>query len=133
METGYLWDKIVHLKNQFKSFFQHKKKIAALENFSQAAPFPHKKYLGLIKLCMNDGFLGDKEADFLDHMIDSCRINYLDWAHKTPWLKREIQERSERNPFEEPLMFDFEKQTDLPTGVPLHLVGAAVSPARMRA
>ena|ERR1700677_1044809 len=133
MATEYLWDKITDLKNRFKSFFQHKKKISALENFSQAAPFPHRKYLGLIKMCVNDGFLGDKESEFLDHMLDTCRINYLDWAHKTPWLKKEIESRSKINPFDEHMLFDFEKKIDLPVAVPLHLVTTKTSAVRVRA
>lgn len=41
---------------------------------------------------MSNGFLGDQEADFLNHMVDKyfVQYNFLDWTHKTQWLKAEM-------------------------------------------
>lgn len=89
-----LFDKITVLKEKFKDFFTHKKKFQALENYSSAVPFEHKDYLLLIKRCMADGFLGEKEADFLCYMLDKYQVNHLDWSHKTKWLKGEIERLS---------------------------------------
>lgn len=86
-----LFDKVLELKDRFKSFFSHKKKLQALENYSNCAPFQHKDYLTLIKRCMADGFLGEKEADFLCYMLEKYELNFLDWSHRTKWLKSEMQ------------------------------------------
>jgi hypothetical protein len=40
---------------------------------------------------MNDGFLGEKESDFLTYMLEKYEINFLDWFHRTKWLKSEMQ------------------------------------------
>lgn len=42
---------------------------------------------------MKDGFLGPQEADFLNHIVDTYFVDYhfLDWTHRTPWLKQEIK------------------------------------------
>jgi hypothetical protein len=86
-----LFDRVSDLKEKFKKFFTHKKKIKALENYSECVPFEHKDYLTLIKRCMNDGFLGEKESDFLTYMLEKYEINFLDWFHRTKWLKSEMQ------------------------------------------
>jgi hypothetical protein len=89
--TIYLFDKVAQFKEKFKSFFIHKKKLQALENYSECSTsFKHKSYLPLMKKCLNDGFLGDKESDFLVYMIERYEVNFLDWCHRTPWLKRKM-------------------------------------------
>lgn len=87
-----IWEKIIDLKDKFRSFLFHRKKLRALENYSEVVPFHHRDYLLLIKRCMKDSFLGEKEADFLCYMSDKYfgEQNYLDWTHKTPWLKKEM-------------------------------------------
>ncbi len=112
MSVAYLFEKVGELKEKFKSFFTQKKKLKALENYSEVAHFPHKGYLPLIKKCMNDGFLGDTEANFLGHLLDKYEINFLDWSHKTKWLKGEMNRIRKQNPekAEEQLtLFNFEK------------------------
>ena len=47
---------------------------------------------------MDDGFLGDKEDEFLGYLLDKYEVNFLDWAHKTKWLKQEMKRRSCRTP-----------------------------------
>src|SRR5215467_7948809 len=79
MPMATLFQTIADFTEQFKRFFQQRKKVAALQNLSEVSEFEHKHYLSLIKACMQDGFLGEKEADFLDHMLTTYEINYLDW------------------------------------------------------
>jgi len=106
------------LKDKFKAFFIAKKKLTALTNFSEAVPNSHRSYLTLLKKCANDSCLGEKEADFLTYMIDLYEINYLDWSHKTNWLKAEIKARkaearqARRAQLEMP-MFDFDKKREI--------------------
>ena|ERR1051326_5514536 len=81
-----------NLKSKFKQFFKHQKKMNALENFSECGPLQHQEFFDLIEKCMKKGFLGDKESEFLDYMVDKYfnKNNYLDWAHKTRWVKGQI-------------------------------------------
>ena len=87
-----VFDMIEALKSKFKRFFYHKKKLMALENYAGVGTFKHKDYLILIKKCMADGFLGEHEASFLTYMVDKYfpDSNFLDWTHRTKWLKGEI-------------------------------------------
>lgn len=94
MSSATLFEKVCELKDKFKHFFLHKKKLQALENYSQVVDFHHKDYLLLIKRCMMDGFLGEKEADFLCYMLEKYEVNFLDWSHRTKWLKGEIERLS---------------------------------------
>lgn len=49
---------------------------------------------------MADGFLGEKEADFLCYMLEKYALNFLDWAHKTNWLKGEMAKLAANYPKE---------------------------------
>ena len=108
MANTCLFDKVAELKEKFATFFQHRKKLKALENYSSAIPFQHRKYLYLIKNCMEDGFLHQEEAQFLDHMLKKYEVNYLDWAHKTKWLKEQIATltKAEPEPIKQYVMFN---------------------------
>lgn len=97
MSNTYLFERVGELKDKFFNLFQHKKKIKALENYSNVAPFHHKKYLRMIESCIDDGFLEDKETEFLDHMLQKYEVNYLDWAHKTRWLKKTMEDMSQEH------------------------------------
>jgi hypothetical protein len=60
---------------------------------------------------MKFGFLENKEAEFLDHMLKKYEINYLDWSYRTRWLKGEIQRMSQQlekrqNPYMQLDMFE---------------------------
>jgi hypothetical protein len=96
-----IFENIEFLKEKFSSLFQMQKKVKALERYSDVGDFYHRDYLGLIKNCMETDFLGDEENRFLDHMLKKYEINYLDWCHKTRWLKNEMQrvskERKSKN------------------------------------
>lgn len=88
-------DKIADLKDLFSAFFQHRKKITALENFSTTDHFPHRTYLTLIKKCVADGFLTGKESEFLEYMLSRYEIQYLDWCQKTGWVKKQMAQKNE--------------------------------------
>jgi len=77
---------------------------------------------------MADGFLGEEEAKFLSYMVEKyfSEQNFLDWTHKTKWLKGEIQRLSDHyrkpKPFQQD-MFDFSKlNPDMPARVPFELL-----------
>lgn len=123
MPSTYLFDQVSSLKEKFKIFLSHRKKMQALDNYSSCAPFQHRDFLILIKRCMRDGFLGEKEGEFLAYMVEKYAINFLDWSHKTPWLKSEMKRLSahyprpqinERKIAQLPL-FDYDKLKGAPT------------------
>ena len=127
MKKEFLFDKLSELKDKFKGFFQHRKKIAALENYSSAGKFYHKNYLSLVKECMNEGFLEEQESSFLDHMLQRYELNYLDWAHRTKWLKNEIkQKQAQQKPRIIQEFFNFDRK-DTPVNVPISVLMAKTS------
>lgn len=115
MSRSYLFDKVSELKDKFSQFFQHRKKVKALENYSEVGCFQHRNYLTLIKHCMNESFLEEQEVNFLDHMLKKYELNYLDWAHRTKWLKGQMAEMASRNRFNDRQIYiDFNKQPAMP-------------------
>lgn len=123
MKTESLFDKISELKEKFKNFFQHKKKVTALDNFSVDMRFAHTSYVLLIKDCMKQGFLDQEESSFLDHMLGKYEINYLDWAHKTKWLKNEMKFRGEEKQKNRPAQQFFNFERAIPqVNVPVELL-----------
>jgi hypothetical protein len=123
---GTLFDQVVEFKNRLKNFIVHRKKLRALENYSECSPFHHKDYLTLIKRCMKDGFLGEEEARFLSFMIQKYEVNFLDWSHRTKWLKSEMQRLASNYKEDQPVqttMFDFNKMRQSTTAhVPFELL-----------
>jgi hypothetical protein len=124
MEKTTFFEKANSLKEKFFSFFQHKKKVRALDNYALCAPFYHQDYLGLIRKCMSQAFLDRQEADFLDHLLAKYEISYLDWAHRTRWLKAQMQELSDqRQRVPEPqIQFNFDKRPNTPVHVPIEIL-----------
>lgn len=124
MSNTYLFEKVIELKEKFFNLFQHKKKVRALENYSNVAPFHHKKYLRMIESCIDDGFLEEKEAEFLDHMLGKYEVNYLDWSHKTPWLKRQMEVMAEEQESQkiEQFQLPFRNMSQTSYNVPTHLL-----------
>jgi hypothetical protein len=122
MTTTYFLDKAYDLKNKFKKFFISKKKLKALSNYAEAVPTKHKTYLTLIKKCSDDGFLGEREADFLSYMIDLYDINYLDWSHKTRWLKQKITTLADEQKKQEAEQLDLFAYEKKPSPVKRHLM-----------
>jgi hypothetical protein len=87
-----IFDKVLELKEKFKSYYQHRKKLRALKNYSQVAPFMDQKKLVLIEGCLNEGFLTEAGTTFLGELLDNYKVNYLDWSYKTRWLKNTMRE-----------------------------------------
>lgn len=114
MKNNNIFEEVSKLKENLTDCFQHKKQIRALENFSVAAEFKHLNYLPLIKKCIQAGFLDKEEKMFLSHLLKKYEINYLDWSHRTKWLKKEMEARSSQNTKSKPaqLYMDFFKGTE---------------------
>lgn len=128
MTVSYLFDKFAELKEKFKSFLFHKKKLQALNNYSQVTQFPHRKYLPMIKAAMDDGFLGEKECDFLGYLLQKYELNFLDWCHRTRWLKsemRRIAHNVKPKVVEQPLLFDLDKVAKTPVNIPLEMLAGS--------
>ena len=126
-----LFEAIGILKQKFMSLFQQEKKVKAIETFTEGAPFPHRNYLNLIKECLNDGFLEDKEAGFLDHMLTKYEINYLDWSHRTKWIKQQIASRKAERPKQIQATFAFEARPPQ-VAIPTHLIAKPQASQRAR-
>lgn len=90
---SYLFDKLEDFREKFQHLYVHKKKVLALDNLSQAVPFQHNDYLILIKRCMRRGFLSAEENSFLVYLVGKYfgDKNFLDWTHRTKWLKSEMR------------------------------------------
>lgn len=117
------FEKLGDLKKKFFSLFQQHKKVKALENYSEGDQrFPHKNYLTLVKKCLNDGFLGEQESGFLDHMLNKYEVNYLDWHHRTKWVKNAIEEKKAARPKDPQQLFGFYTPNRTPIHIPTHLL-----------
>jgi len=121
MQKEDLFEKVTLLKDKFKNFFQHRKKVAALENYAQAEPVSYKEELKLIKVVLKNRFLSQKGAEFIEELLDEHQVNHLDWAHRTKWLKKEISERRRKTKEVQSTFFDLEAE-DLPLNVPLEVM-----------
>lgn len=124
MAFSYLFDKVEELKEKFNNFFSQRKKLKALENLSEVIPFKHNNYLKLIRNCMDEGFLDNKEADFLDHILDKYEVNFLDWAHKTKWLKGEMARMSRESFIQKEKQEKQMSFLDPSFNIPLHLLNS---------
>lgn len=99
MSKSTLFDRLSELKTRFEGFFQDRKKIKAIENFSEVGIFDEKssKLLYVVKDCIKNHFLDEVEAQFLNHVLEKHKVDYLDWSHKTKWLKKEMASVEESN------------------------------------
>lgn len=97
-------EKIVNFKEKFSRFFVHRKKLKALENYGEVAKFKNVHHEGfkLLKNFAESGFLEQKDEEYLDHLLDRYSIKFLDWSHKTAWLKEKMERmklhQNQRNP-----------------------------------
>lgn len=122
-----LFDRLEEFKEKLDNFVVHKKKLYALNNYSEVVPFQHKDYLILIKRCMADGFLGEREADFLCYMLEKYKLDFLEWSHRTPWLKKEMSRLAANYVTEKPAvatqtLFDFAKIAHEKASLPFDLM-----------
>lgn len=127
MEETYIFEKVEFLKSKFRNLLKHSKQVKSLENYSAVAEtFKHKDYLTLIKTCMGCSFLDEKDSEYLDHLVDKYRINFLDWAHKTPWLKKEMAMMALNKAKVEPLqlnIFTYKERETTTINVPVEVLG----------
>lgn len=125
MAKSYISESIQTFREKFSAFFQHRKKIKALENYANTGLFRHEKYIPLLKGCLEEGFLEAQEATFLDHLVHKYLDDYLFWAHRTKSLKQEIirLEKQKPKPQAQQLYIDFGKLDEVRTGyVPTHII-----------
>ncbi len=102
MITDYIFDTMHEFKEMFKRLFVFKKKLKALENFSETTNFSHKNQLKLLRDCVESGIPDEKDEEYLSHLLNRYQLRWLDWAHKTNWLKAEIKRHSCRMPKQAP-------------------------------
>jgi hypothetical protein len=122
-EPMQIFESIPAFQQKFKNFLQQRKKVAALDHYQTAAPFKHRDYLTLIKRCMKREFLDEREAGFLDHLLDKYEIRYLDWAHKTRWLKQQMAQMAQKPSKTPQILFDFAKRLEVPINIPFEVMG----------
>ncbi len=122
MNNLQLFDDFYKLEEKFCNFFRHCKKVKALDHFSSVSPFDHRDFLSLIKKCLKDAFLDNKEADFLEHLITKYELNWREWAHKTPWLKRQMSKMMSESLQKSQMMFDYSKVAKPAINIPVNMI-----------
>jgi hypothetical protein len=90
MARNYINLKYDEIREKFRVFCVHRKKIKALENFSEVKRFPGSKYISILKELIKDGFLEREEAEFLEYQLEKAECNFYIWNHKTKWVKSQI-------------------------------------------
>jgi hypothetical protein len=96
MRQSYLHLKFIEFKQKIKDFLYQTKKVRALENYLSCAPIPmhaylsNRQYLNHITELLKQDFIDPIEERYLNDRIASLEIDALTWAHKTPWVKREM-------------------------------------------
>jgi len=106
-----IFERIADLKEKFKEFFQQRKQMTALQNHSMVKRFTdsEQEVFGAIKYCMKGSFLEDEDAEWITKKLDRLQINYLDWAHRTKWLKEKIESEKPKHAEIYQTFFDFAK------------------------
>ena len=69
-------------------------KIKALKNYALTCKYKEWVALELFTLLMEQNRLGAPERRFLDHLLKKYKINYLDWAFKTHWVRDQITSKA---------------------------------------
>ncbi len=127
MQPLNIFEEVSEFKEKFKQFFFHKKKLHALENYAQVGTFQHRDYLILIKRCMEGAFLDEKEAEFLCYLAEKyfSKGTYLDWTHKTNWLKNEMERVSRQQRKQQHIqytLFDMDRTAARGMAVPVEIM-----------
>lgn len=111
MNGEQIFEHMAELKIKFKDFFQQRKQMTALENHSIVKAFneAEREVFGTIRYCMKGAFLEDEDAEWIAKKLKKLEINYLDWAHRTKWLKEQLnQAQSAKKPkIIQTTMFDY--------------------------
>lgn len=97
MKMPDIFNKLGEFKEKFKNFFQQKKQVMALENYDyvKAMNVEEKQILTTIKFCMKGSFPKEEDQTWIDSKLNRLQINYLDYAHKTKWVKSQFNRRPE--------------------------------------
>lgn len=132
MRKSYFKLKFNEFKDKFSSFFVHRKKVQALENYQEAVDFPGAKYIPILREILKDGFLDKEEESFLNYQIQKAEICAYTWAHKTKWVKTEILRMKFHTPRkpDRQIYFDFDKPRAA-VAVPLEILGKGKSDKRI--
>lgn len=97
MKMPDIFNKLGEFKEKFKSFFQQKKQVMALENYDyvKAMNVEEKQILTTIKFCMKGSFPKEEDQTWIDSKLNRLQINYLDYAHRTKWVKSQFTRNQE--------------------------------------
>lgn len=135
MASQSLFDQISEMRVKFQGLYGHQKKLRALQNRCDVVPFQHNGYLILIKNLLRDGFLDHETARFLDHMVSKYfeSEDYLNWAHKTRWLKgrmEDLRKQQEKPRLVQTDMFEMAKKRFSTPNIPVEILSKTQAPMR---
>lgn len=85
-------DTLSEEQKNFQNILFAKKKYRAIRNYSQVVNIRQADYFPLIEKCLNGNFLGKKGLEFLDEMLDTYEVDWLNWSYKGPWLRKKMGE-----------------------------------------
>lgn len=96
--TAFL-DNIPELKNKFDKLHVHKKKIKAIEIYTDVQPINQqdKDYFEILKRCVKRGFPTEMHEQLIKFLLDEYHVNFLEWSHRTKWLKQKMNKMREEN------------------------------------
>jgi hypothetical protein len=104
MSKSYFNMKFDEFKDKFSSFFVHKKKAKAIERFIDVAPIDRRlansmyNYLDHLNILLETEFLDDIEEQYLAARLGQLEFDALTWAHKTKWVKAEMNRLQSQRP-----------------------------------
>lgn len=119
------------IADRYKGFRIQRKKHKALTNYSSCAPFGYADYLKILGKILKDSLPTGEEMAFLDYLLTKAGIVYLDWAHKTRWLKKEMSRVRRKHNItvskQLGLFVDYDKKAKVSTAMPTHLLPSTKS------
>lgn len=124
MEKSPFGMEIEEIKEKFSKFYQHRKQINALQNYNLVKSMSRQenKLFRCVKECIQIGFLDGADESYLSHLLEKMEINYLDWSHKTKWVKSQISKKSEKIHKVIPVQTYFDFAREPTVQIPLSIV-----------
>lgn len=112
----------------FQEDFQDRKRLMALENLNEVKRYRQYGLVRLVQESYRNGFLAEEEREFLDWTLQQHQIDYTQWSHRTPGLKRIMRQmkgtkKSVPQVVQLPLFPDLEKKPI--AGLPIAMMGMA--------
>lgn len=140
MGKSYLTLKFEEFKEKFSTFFFQKKKVKALENFIGVAPISREMFNSIlchlthVRSIMQYDFIDEIEDQYLNARLDQMQIDACDWAHRTNWLKGQMESMraAKEIRMDEQIFMNFDKKKALPFAVPSNLIKSEQAVARVR-